>query len=166
MPLFAAQRLLQRETAGRQHCSYSSPSSRWVACARRAPIGSTKSGEGNMNWVGLHLRRPHRRVRVCAWACLAATRMVLADPAPDESRHCDAADPPAAKSLADVLYERREYQRAGECYQAAGDPSRAQLAFLKAVAPQSEATARAFREQQDAAKSLLTKVQQAFHSDH
>jgi len=110
--------------------------------------------------------RPQWGVRVLASACLAATRLLLADPAPEGSRHCDATDAQAARSLADVLYERREYQRAGECYQAAGDPSHAQLAFLKAVGPQSEATARAFREQQDAAKSLLTKVQRAFRSDH
>jgi len=65
-----------------------------------------------------------------ALACFAANQLVLADPAPDESRACEAANPREAKSLADVLYEKREFQRAGECYEAAGDPSRAQLAFV------------------------------------
>jgi hypothetical protein len=105
-------------------------------------------------------------MRVLGWACLAATRLVLADPAANPASPCESTSPQAAKSLADLLYERGEYQRAGACYQAAGDPSRAQQAFLKAVGPNSEATARAFKEQQDAAKSLATKLQQAFRRDH
>ena len=117
--------------------------------------------------TGLDCRRRSGGTRILGWALLAATRLVLADPA-HESRACEAASPKTqeARSQADVLYERGEYQRAGECYQAAGDASRAQLAFLKAVGPNSDATARAFRQQQHAAKSLLTKVQQAFRSDH
>jgi hypothetical protein len=118
--------------------------------------------------TGLDLRRRPGGTRILGWALLAATRLVLADPAHDQSRACEAASPQPqeARSQADVFYERGEYQRAGECYQAAGDASRAQLAFLKAVGPNSDATAQAFRQQQQAAKSLLTKVQQAFRSDH
>jgi hypothetical protein len=86
-------------------------------------------------------------LKIWALACLAANHFVLADPAPDESRTCEAANPREAKSLADVLYEKREYQRAGECYEAAGDPSRAQLAFVKAAGPSGEKAARAFSEQ-------------------
>jgi hypothetical protein len=117
---------------------------------------------------GLDRRRRFGGTGILGWALLAATRLVLADPAHDESRACEAASPQPqeARAQADVLYERGEYRRAGECYQAAGDASRAQLAFLKAVGPNSDATARAFRQQQHAAKSLLTKVQQAFRSDH
>ena len=118
--------------------------------------------------TGLDRRRRSGGTRILGCALLAATRLVLADPAHDESRACEAASPrpQEARTQADVLYERGEYQRAGECYQAAGDASRAQLAFLKAVGPNSDATARAFRQQQHVAKSLLTKVQQAFRSDH
>jgi len=65
-----------------------------------------------------------------------------------------------------VLYEKREFQRAGECYEAAGDPSRAQLAFVKAAGPRGEKAARAFREQRVAARALATQVQRAFRSDH
>jgi hypothetical protein len=119
-----------------------------------------------MSWLRLHRRGTHGGVRVLGWACLAATRMVLADPALDESHRCETANPQEARSLADVLYEKQEYQRAGICYQAAGDASRAQLAFLKAVGPNSQATARAFKEQQDGAKSLLNQVQNAFRSNH
>jgi hypothetical protein len=99
-------------------------------------------------------------------ACLAATRLILAEPSVEGSRACAVARPQEAKLLADALYERGEYQRAGECYEAAGDPSRAQLAFVKAVGPKAEASARRLREQRDAAKALLDHVQQAFRSDH
>ena len=105
-------------------------------------------------------------MKIWTLACFAANHFVLADPAPDESRACEAANPREAKSLADVLYEKREYQRAGECYEAAGDPSRAQLAFLKAAGPNGEKAARALRDQPDAARALATQVQRAFRSDH
>ena len=98
-------------------------------------------------------------------ACLAATRLVLADPAPEVSP-CGVASRQEAKSLADKLYERQEYQRAGECYEAAGEPSRAQLAYLKAVRPNSEAVARGLKEQRDAAKALALRVAQPFRHDH
>jgi len=107
--------------------------------------------------------RQGESIRVWGLACLAATRLVMADSASERSRPCQVAGPQEAKSLADMLYEKREYQRAGECYEAAGDPSRAQLAFLKAVAPNSEATARRLKEQQGVAKLLEAQVQQAFH---
>jgi hypothetical protein len=105
-------------------------------------------------------------LRVLGWACLAAYRLVLADPALEGPHPCEVASPQEARSLGDALYEKSEYQRAGECYQAAGDPSRAQQAFLKAVGPKSETAARAAREQRDAAKALFTRVQQAFRSNH
>jgi hypothetical protein len=105
-------------------------------------------------------------MRILGLAHLAASRLVFADPALDESRSCEGASPQEAKALARELYDKREYQRAGECYEAAGDPSRAQLAFMKGVGPTSEATARALREQREAAKGLLTKVRQAFRSSH
>ena len=105
-------------------------------------------------------------MKIWALACFAASHLVLADPAPAVSRACAAANPREAKSLADVLYEKGEYQRAGECYEAAGDPSRAQLAFVKAAGPRGEKAARASREQGVAAKTLATQVQRAFRSDH
>jgi hypothetical protein len=117
-------------------------------------------------------RRTDRRDRLRDWllvlglACLAASRVILAAPALQGSRPCEVTSPQEAKSLADALFEKRQYQRAGECYEAAGDPSHAQLAFAKAVGPKGEASARRLRGQGDAAKTLLTHVQQAFRSDH
>jgi hypothetical protein len=98
--------------------------------------------------------------------CLIHTDMVLADsPAPGASA-CAATSPQQAKSQADVLYEQGEYQRAGECYEAAGDASRAQLAYFKAAGPNSKAAARGLSEERDAAKALFTQVQQAFRKNH
>jgi hypothetical protein len=42
----------------------------------------------------------------------------------------------------------------------------ANLAFLQAVGPQGEDTARGLKAQRDAAKSLFASVQRAFHSSH
>src|SRR5215475_7587095 len=106
--------------------------------------------------------RRRESIRVLGLACVAATRLVMADSASEPSRSCEAAGPQEAKPFADMLYEKREYQRAGECYEVAGDPSRAQLAFLKAVPANSEAAAGRLKEQQDAAKQLGAQVQQAF----
>jgi hypothetical protein len=103
---------------------------------------------------------------ILGWGLLAAIPLAVADPAHDTSRACEAASTEEAKSLADVLYEKGEYQRAGVCYQAAGDRSRAQTAFLKAVGPNNEANARTFKEQQSDAQALFAKMQQAFRSNH
>lgn len=112
-------------------------------------------------------RRPWRRsMTVLGSVCLAATRLVLADPAPNGPPPCEAASSEEAKSLADRLYERQEYQRAGACYEAAGDPARAQRAFMKAVGPSSEAAARGIKEQGDAAKALIARLQRPFRRDH
>jgi hypothetical protein len=42
----------------------------------------------------------------------------------------------------------------------------ANLAFLQAVGPQGQDTARGLKAQREAAKSLLASVQHAFHSSH
>jgi hypothetical protein len=104
----------------------------------------------------------HRKGKLLALAFLAANRLALADPSPAAVRACDVGSPQEAKALADRLYEKGEYQHAGECYEAAGDPSHAQLAFLKAVGPNSKAAAQGLGEQRDAAKALIAQVQQAF----
>jgi hypothetical protein len=97
-------------------------------------------------------------------AFLAASHVVLADP--HESQGCEVADAGKAKLLADQLYDKGEYQRAGVCYDAAGDQLHAQRAFLKAVGPNSEIAAHDLRKELNTAKALANKVQQAFRSDH
>lgn len=111
-------------------------------------------------------RNPWRRsMMVIGSAFLVVTRLVLADPAPSVSPTCEAASPTEAKSLADRLYDQQEYQRAGACYEAAGDPWGAQTAFMKAVGPKSAAAAREIRAQGDAAKALIAKLQHPFRRD-
>ena len=99
-------------------------------------------------------------------ACFSAARVVFADPTSGPSRPCEAADKQEAKALAEKFYEEREYQRAGECYDAAGDVSHAQLAFLNAAGPSAEDTARELKKQRDAARGLFSQVQQAFRMGH
>lgn len=107
-----------------------------------------------------------RKVGFWGVACLAAAQLAFADPAPDMSRVCEAASAAEASALADKLFAKGEYSHAGVCYQAAGDMVHANLAFLKAVGPDSDDTARALKSQRDTAKSLFDRVGHAFRSDH
>ena len=104
-----------------------------------------------------------RRLSVWSVAGLAAAQLALAEPAPEAARTCEVVSPQEASALADRLFEKGEYRHAGACYQAAGDMVHANLAFLKAVGPQSADTARALKAQGDTAKSLFATVQHAFH---
>ena len=103
---------------------------------------------------------------VAALAALAVAHYAFADPAVEGARHCEAVNAQDAQALADLLYEKGDYQRAGQCYDAAGDPLRAQRAFLRAVRPNTEAAARGVRADSDNAKALFTRVQDAFRSSH
>ena len=99
---------------------------------------------------------------------LVTAPLALADPLPegDGQAACAAATHEEARSLGDMLFEQGAYQRAGECYQAAGDFDLANQAFVKAVGPQSAVTARQLSEQRDEAKLMLRKVQLAFRTQH
>lgn len=97
---------------------------------------------------------------------VAGTRLVLADPPAPTSRTCEVATVPEARSLADRLYEKGEYQRAGACYRAAGDLVHANLAFLQAAGPAGEDTARGLKTQRDTARALFASVGQAFRKSH
>jgi len=108
----------------------------------------------------------HAGVALSAVALLAVTRVVMADPGGAELHGCQVATTEEARVLADRLYERGEYQRAGECYQAAGDLTHANLAFLQAAGPRSADTARDLKAQRDTAKSLFTGVAHAFKGNH
>lgn len=105
-------------------------------------------------------------VYLSALACIAAAHAAMADPAAAAPRACEVASPQDAMVLADRFFEKREYQHAGVCYQAAGDMVHANLAFLKAAEPQSEDTARDLRAQRETAKALFARVGSAFRSGH
>jgi hypothetical protein len=103
---------------------------------------------------------------IVALLALAAAHHAFADSSAAGAGRCAATTPEAAQSLADLLYDKGDYQRAGECYDAAGDSLRAQRAFLRAVRPNTEAAARGVREDSDNAKALFSRLGQAFRSNH
>src|SRR5215831_21082290 len=97
---------------------------------------------------------------------LITASVALADPVPEAHAPCAVTSHEEARTLGDNLYEQGAYQRAGECYQAAGEYGLANRAFVKAVGPQSQVTASQLSEQRDQAKTMLRKVQLAFQSKH
>ena len=97
---------------------------------------------------------------------LITASVALADPVPEARAPCPVTAQEEARRLGDSLFEQGAYQSAGECYQAAGEYELANRAFVKAVGPRSEVTASQLSEQRDQAKTMLRKVQLAFHSGH
>jgi hypothetical protein len=94
-----------------------------------------------------------------------AIHLAHADPAHEEHQPCPVLTQEQARWLGDVLFEQGAYQRAGECYQAAGEFALANRAFFKAVRPESAVTARELAEQREQAKTMVRKLQQAFRVD-
>jgi hypothetical protein len=88
------------------------------------------------------------------------------EPTPGDAPGCAVATPEQAKWLADQLYRQGQYQRAGDCYQAAGDLTDANEAFVRAVPANGDATMRDVKRQGQIAKTLFTSLQQAFRSNH
>jgi hypothetical protein len=108
-------------------------------------------------------------MNVYAWVLLvilAAAPLAQADAPVAEHCPVSASAPEQARWLADALFEQGAYQRAGECYEAAGDHALADKAFVKAVGPQSATTTRQLSDQRDQAKALFNQLQQAFHAGH
>ena len=96
---------------------------------------------------------------------LITASTALADPVPEAHAPCPLTQE-EARRLGDSLYEQGAYQSAGECYQAAGEYGLANRAFVKAVGPQSTATASQLSGQRDRAKIMLRKVELAFRAEH
>ena len=120
----------------------------------------------------------HRSVFSRSWlraagiGLLTSARLAFADPAPDAvqtappsntGHSCVASSAEQARSLGNVLFERGAYQNAGECYIAAGDYTRANLAFLKAAMPESATAARDFAETRNAAKAEFQRIRRNLH---
>ena len=95
---------------------------------------------------------------------LGGPTLGLADPVHEKLQNCGASSTSHARSLGDLLLNQGAYQQAGKCYEAAGDYDLANKAYIKAVGPQSKATAGDLEKQVDQAKALLRKVQQGFHT--
>jgi hypothetical protein len=111
--------------------------------------------------LGFRVRRL-LAIGLYAFTSLAATGTVLGDPAPAaEPRACASISPGQASTLADNLYQKGDYQHAGECYEAAGDMEHANMAFVKATGPKSVETGQALMSQADSAKALFASVRKA-----
>ena len=82
---------------------------------------------------------------------VAFAPLALADGELEEEPLCPAATTEQARSLANELLDQGVYQRAAECYQAAGEYGLANRALLNAVEPESKTTARQLSNQRDQA---------------
>jgi len=103
-------------------------------------------------------------MRIIGLAVLvSASSLALADPALEGGGHCAVSTPAEARSLADVLYQQGAFQRAGECYQIAGESERANLAFVKAVGPASTVTAQRAADQAEKARAMAQRYKKALH---
>jgi len=123
-------------------------------------------GIRHRSWLSAHAST------LVAFALLAASPLALADaahigpaapaaPSPTARSGCQVSDKSQARSLADELYQQHAYERASECYRAAGEYNLAHLASLNAVGPESASTANALRQNRDAAKTQVHRLQQA-----
>ena len=79
------------------------------------------------------------------------------------ARNCIDASPERARSLADKATRDGDYQRAGECYLAAGEQSLADQAFVKAISQTSAGAMRNLATNLQLAKAQARQVKEAFH---
>jgi len=123
-----------------------------------------------LEWLRQRRSRSHHlrgRLRLVALGfSVAAASLAHADPVAVAQHACPVSAQEQARALGDELFEQGAYQRAGECYQAANEYALANRAFLRAVQPQSAATARQLSDQRDQAITMLRKIQQAFRPGH
>jgi hypothetical protein len=75
---------------------------------------------------------------------------------------CNEATPERARSLADKASQDRAFQRAGECYLAAGEHALANQAFVKASAQASGDTSRRLASNLGDVKAQAKQMKQAF----
>jgi hypothetical protein len=76
--------------------------------------------------------------------------------------NCNEATPKRARWLADKASEEGAYERAGECYLAAGEHALANQAFVKASAQTSEDTSRRLAANLNDVKAQARQIKQAF----
>jgi hypothetical protein len=115
--------------------------------------------EGGLRIVGLGLL-------IALGLLLMSASVARADPVPEGLASCPVTAKEEARKLGDSLYEQGAYQKAGACYQAAGEYDLANRAFVRAVGPQSTATASQLSGQRDQAKMLARRIELTFHSGH
>jgi hypothetical protein len=79
-----------------------------------------------------------------------------------DTLNCREATVERARWLADKASRDGDYQRAGECYLAAGEPALADQSFVKAVGPASADSSRRLAANLDQLKSQARQLKQAF----
>ena len=108
---------------------------------------------------------------------LGAPQLSLADTLPPNSgplvasaavgeHGCEASTPQEARALGDLFYQQGAYQHAGACYEAAGEHDLANRAYLKAVGPAAEASAKQLADNRNVVKAQFQQMRKAFHSSH
>jgi hypothetical protein len=126
--------------------------------------------DAKLSRKGEHMKRHDRRaaswiaLRLLGLAVLlGSSSLTLADPALEAQGRCAVVSPAAARALADSLYQQGAYQRAGQCYQIAGDSDRANVAFTRALGPASAVTARQASDQAEQTKVVVERYKRALH---
>jgi hypothetical protein len=79
-----------------------------------------------------------------------------------DAEKCEAGAPDRARRLAESASKAAAYQRAGECYLAAGEHALADQAFVKAAAQASPDTSRRLAANLDEVKAQARQVKAAF----
>lgn len=141
-------------------------------------LGSAYLGEWALDrgarWLRLASSGTHSRLEFSAarlrliglGLLLVIAPLAHADPLPVAQGACPVTTQEEARRLGDTLSEQGAYQSAGECYQAAGELALANQAYVRAVEPRSATTAHQLSDQRDQAKTMLRKVELAFHTGH
>ncbi len=92
----------------------------------------------------------------------AATETVVVVATSESSWNCQEATPARARWLADQASREGAYQRAGECYLAAGEQALADQSFVKSAAQTSPDTTRRLAANLDEVKAQARQVKDAF----
>ena len=139
----------------------------WAFYRLSRPIKLASTGARyRVSWAAGSLRIVGLGLLIGLGLLLITASVALADPVPGARAPCAVTAQEEARKLGDSLYEQGAYQSAGECYQVAGEYDLANRAFVKAVGPQSAVAANQLSEQRDQAKTMLRKVELAFHARH
>jgi hypothetical protein len=113
----------------------------------------------------LMMKKTHR----LPWLMLAAFELALASASSAQAQElqgCEAASGAQARALAEKYSQQADYQRAGQCYRAAGQYERGDYAFVRAVEPAASETSQRFVQNRDEAKAQIRRLQSAFQKHH
>lgn len=93
---------------------------------------------------------------------VAADTPVSAMASPGGQNQCRGIDSKLARQQADAAFRSAQYHKAGQCYLAAGDKPRANVAFLKAAAADNAGTKRQLAANANQVKQQVRQWREAF----